>query len=174
MRKPLSPPRSQRGVVLIVGLLLLLVLTLIGVTSMRSALLEERMTGNIQDSTVAFQAAEAALREGETLLQQPVLPNFDSTNGLYPPPAAPPPRWQTINWQSNNAVRVYDGFEDAPGSLDLATARYFIEAEPPVLVPGESLSVDTPVDEVGFYRVTARGVGITGNAVAVLQSTYKR
>jgi type IV pilus assembly protein PilX len=171
-----SSRRAQRGVVLIVGLLLLLVLTLIGVTSMRSALLEERMTGNVQDSTIAFQAAEAALREGELLLQQPTLPSFDGSDGLYPPPAPPPtpPRWKSINWQADGAIRIYDGFDDAPASLARVSARYFIEEEQFVIGPGESLSVDTPLDEVGFYRITARGVGVTGNTAAVLQSTYKR
>lgn len=176
MSRSFSPPSPQHGVVLIVGLLLLLVLTMLGVTAMRSALLEERMTGNVQDNTVAFQAAEAALREGELLLQQPALPNFNGLNGLYPPPASAttPPRWQTINWQSGSAVRIYTGFEDAPANLSQVSARFFIEEQPLVVGPGESLSADTSLDEIGFYRITARGVGITGNTVAVLQSTYKR
>lgn len=176
MRRETRVLRKQRGVVLIVGLLLLLVLTMLGVTAMRGALLEERMTGNVQDNTVALQAAEAALREGELLLQQPTLPNFEGTDGFYPPPAPPPAPalWKVMDWEDDGAARIYVGFDDAPESLSRATARYFIEEQPLVVGPGESLSADTPVDEIGFYRITARGVGISGNTVAVLQSTYKR
>lgn len=166
----------QRGAVFIVGLIVLLVMTLLATTAMRSSLLEERMTGNTQDSSVAFQAAEAALREGERLLEQPVLPGFSGTAGLYPPPASPtdPPRWRTVDWDSTTAVRLYQGFEGAPGSLAQASARYFVEELPLVVGPGESLSADSPMDEIGFYRITARGRGITGDAVATLQTTYKR
>jgi type IV pilus assembly protein PilX len=165
----------QAGAVLIVGLVILLVLTLIGVTAMRSSLLEERMTGNIQDNQVAFQAAEAALRDGELALQQPTLPDFNGTDGFYGVPAATdPPRWKTLNWDSSTAVREYEGFDGAPGSLAGVSVRYFVEEMPLVIGPGESLSVDAPVDEVGFYRVTARGVGVTQETSVVLQTTYKR
>jgi Tfp pilus assembly protein PilX len=37
-----------------------------------------------------------------------------------------------------------------------------------------SLAADTPVDDVSFYRVTARGVGIAGGAAVTLQTTYRR
>jgi len=57
--------RAQRGAVLLVTLVMLLLLTLIGLASMRLASLEERMAGNLRDRQVAFQAAEAALRAGE-------------------------------------------------------------------------------------------------------------
>src|SRR3546814_12700111 len=63
-------PRSaaqQRGVALVIVLILLLVMTLLGLASMRGTLLEERMSGNLFDRSLAFQAAEAALRPGEAL-----------------------------------------------------------------------------------------------------------
>lgn len=168
-------PGAQRGAVLIVGLLLLLVLTMLGVTSMRSAMLEERMTGNVQDNVVAFQAAEAGLREGELLLQSPVLPDFNGTNGLYQAGGATqPPRWTTIDWTSSTAVRSYAGMADAPGSLPKAQARYFIEEMPTVVTPGESLGADVALDEQGFYRVTAKAVGVGGSATAMVQSSFKR
>lgn len=168
-------PARQRGAVLAVSLIILVVLTLVSVTAMRGTLIDERVSGNFADSNVALQAAEAALRDGEQILQQPLLPDFNNTNGLYQPaPAASAPRWQTINWNSAAAVRSYGGFAGAPSPLEKASARYFLEELPVLMTPGESLSADTPVDEVGMYRITARGVGIGGNAVAVLQTTYKR
>lgn len=55
------PPGRQKGIVLVVGLVFLLVLTIIGVTSLRTTTLEQRMAGNMQQRTVAFQDAEAKI-----------------------------------------------------------------------------------------------------------------
>ncbi|HFA60253.1 MAG TPA: pilus assembly protein PilX, partial [Rhodospirillales bacterium] len=42
-RRPPRAPARSRGAALVVGLLILLVITIIGLSSMRSTLLEERM-----------------------------------------------------------------------------------------------------------------------------------
>lgn len=55
------PPSRQDGIVLVVGLVFLLVLTIIGVTSLRTTTLEQRMAGNMQQRTVAFQDAETRI-----------------------------------------------------------------------------------------------------------------
>ncbi len=57
--------RQQRGVALIIVLLLLLIMTLLGLVVLRSTQLEERMSSNLYDRSLSFQAAERALREGE-------------------------------------------------------------------------------------------------------------
>lgn len=57
--------RTQSGAVLIIGLIFLLVLTLVGVTAMRGTILQERMAGNFNESTLAFQRSEEILRFGE-------------------------------------------------------------------------------------------------------------
>ncbi len=160
---------------LVVALLLLLVLTVLGVTGMRSAFLEERMTGNTQDLNVAFEAGEAALRAGEAVLRQPALPDFDSDEGLFQsadPTSAP--LWETVDWDDALAVLEYTGLDGAPGNLARVDARYFIEELPRVTSPGESLAADTAVDEAGFYRVTARATGAGSAATVMLQTTYRR
>lgn len=60
-------PRMNRqtGAVLIVALIILVILTMLGVAGVRGVALEERMTSNTLDRNLAFQVAEAALREGE-------------------------------------------------------------------------------------------------------------
>lgn len=60
-----SSARRQRGAVLIVALVMLLLLTMIGLSSMRGTSLQEAMAGNLRDGNLALQAAEAALRKGE-------------------------------------------------------------------------------------------------------------
>ncbi|MEQ1439526.1 PilX N-terminal domain-containing pilus assembly protein [Fontimonas sp. SYSU GA230001] len=187
----------QRGVVLVVGLVLLLVLTLIGVGAMRSAVLEERMTNNTQDLQIAFQFAEAGLREGEALLQLPTLPTFNNTNGLYVyhPPTDADTRyvalWNDAGTQWRNATITGDA------ALGLAHAQYLIEqvqpppppAEPPLsceaaagggAAGGGSLAADSEVQirTATCYRITARAWGATGanNAepMVILQSTFQR
>ena len=56
-------PGSQRGIALIVGLILVLALTLVGVTAMRMATMDERIAANSLFGKIAFQAAESALVE---------------------------------------------------------------------------------------------------------------
>nr|WP_295377523.1 PilX N-terminal domain-containing pilus assembly protein [Pseudoxanthomonas sp.] len=66
--RPARPARAvQRGNTLLTVLVLLLVMTLLALASLRIGSLEERMTANLFDRSLAFQATEAALREGEAL-----------------------------------------------------------------------------------------------------------
>ena len=55
----------QRGAILVIALIMLLLLTIIGLASMRGTSLQESMSGNLRDSNISLQAAEAALRKGE-------------------------------------------------------------------------------------------------------------
>lgn len=52
---------KQKGVVLVIGLLMLLVITIVGVTAMSSTTSNERMAANNQFKTISFQAAESAI-----------------------------------------------------------------------------------------------------------------
>lgn len=56
---------QQRGVSLLIVLILLLIMTLLGLASMRVGLLQEKMSGGQFDRSLSFQAVEAAVREAE-------------------------------------------------------------------------------------------------------------
>ncbi|NIM27175.1 MAG: hypothetical protein GTO67_14620 [Gammaproteobacteria bacterium] len=59
-----SPARAhQSGAVLIVAMILLVVLTLLGVTTMNTSSLQERIASNTQVQTHAFQAAETGINQ---------------------------------------------------------------------------------------------------------------
>ena len=79
----------QRGSVLIVSLILLLVMTLLGLSAMQSSLMEETMAGNVRDRNMAFQAAEAALRDADAWLYS--LPRAPQTPDLPEEIACDPP-----------------------------------------------------------------------------------
>jgi type IV pilus assembly protein PilX len=60
-REPMTARSKQAGATLIVGLVLLLVLTVVGVSGMNSATMEIAMAGNTQFQQDAFQLAEAGI-----------------------------------------------------------------------------------------------------------------
>ena len=55
----------EQGIALVTGLIFLLLMTLIGATAIQTTSLDERMAGHVRDRNLAFQAAEAALRDAE-------------------------------------------------------------------------------------------------------------
>ena len=56
-------PRHQSGAVLIVAMIILVVLTLLGVTAMNTSSLQEKIASNTQEQVHAFQAAETGLNQ---------------------------------------------------------------------------------------------------------------
>ncbi|ADV26703.1 hypothetical protein Psesu_0851 [Pseudoxanthomonas suwonensis 11-1] len=73
MSPDIRVPSRQRGASLVVVLILLLVMTLLGLAVLRGTLLEERMSANMFDRSLAFQQAESALREAEGAVRDAVL-----------------------------------------------------------------------------------------------------
>ena len=59
----------QRGAVLVISLIILLVITMLAVGSMQNTLLEEKMAGNSSDRNLAFQSTESAVREAEVFVE---------------------------------------------------------------------------------------------------------
>ncbi|MEO7241280.1 MAG: PilX N-terminal domain-containing pilus assembly protein, partial [Variovorax sp.] len=67
MKRPLHSSHRQRGVALVVSLILLALVSLAALGSMRSVALEARMSASSYDRNLGFQAAETGLREAEGL-----------------------------------------------------------------------------------------------------------
>ena len=86
----LNYPHKQQGAILIVALIMLLLLTIIGLSSMRGTSIQESMSGNLRDSNLSLQAAEAALRLGEQIVSTKLADNSLGTleagpqTGTYP------------------------------------------------------------------------------------------
>ncbi|MFN3985374.1 MAG: PilX N-terminal domain-containing pilus assembly protein [Rhodocyclaceae bacterium] len=66
---PVSRPQDQRGIALVVALILLVIATLTGISGIRSSTMQERMTGNMYDRSIAFQAAESAFLAAQAHLE---------------------------------------------------------------------------------------------------------
>lgn len=172
MRNFIMKHFSQRGMVLITGLVFLIVLTLIATSIMDSSVFAEKMTYNSRDTTSAFEAAESALGDGELWIQNQITApkpvtacstppclvwNYDALGNFYSQSGS----W----WQSQGRAfsTTLSGVATQP--------RYIIEYYS--YVPYE-LSPEATSQGKGyyFYRVTARGNGISNNAYAVVQSIY--
>lgn len=170
---------SERGGALIAGLVVLLILTVIGTAGMKSTVLEQKMAGNARSLSIAFQAADTALRMGESQLADAALnwgrDQFTCANGKYLPTgcfAGSDPVWKQIDdlglWTDPNAVTLYMGTLSQINAN--ALPGYIVEALP-VRRTLES-GAESPVTLL--YRVTARGVGNTADAVVMVQSTFRR
>lgn len=164
---------NENGAVLVVSLMLLLVMTLIGVTAVQTTTLEEKMSGNARDRELAFHSAEVALREGESYLGQTALPSFNDSSGLYQPDRS---LWRSVDWTDSTKVKIASGMDDAVDSDVLARKpSYYLEELAETVTTGTSVVIgfgSPPV--IGNYRVTAHGYGGSEAAEVVLQSTYRR
>ena len=69
IHRNLNYPDNQRGWVLVVGLVVLVMLTILSMALMKTTRLEEKMAGATWDMNLSFQAAETALRAAETTIE---------------------------------------------------------------------------------------------------------
>lgn len=172
-----STAARERGVVLVITLILLLVLTLVGLAATTSTSLEEKMTANQRDMQVAFQAAEAALRDGENQVQNVNPGDFNNTGGMFSQSTSTITDFDTYAttsssaWTDSNSVSYVTTLDPAPASQP----RYFIVlTSATAQSSGQSLASDQPAVSNIVFDIYARGVGLSGNSVVILQSSYAR
>jgi len=167
---------AQRGAILVTSMLLLIVLTVLGVTMMRMTNMQERMAGNTRDLNLSLQGAEAALRAGEARLAPGVLTErplatavagclFCARNSL---PVAIYDigqfDWKTLGQEYGAAGKDIDELDRDP--------RYVI-AELGYVPDGYAQGQDPPTGR-DFYQITGFSSGATGQTNTVLQSTFPR
>lgn len=68
-RRQFKVPAQQRGAVLYIALMLLILLSLLGIVGMQVASMQERMSSNYRAVNVAFQAGEQAVRDTERSIE---------------------------------------------------------------------------------------------------------
>ena len=182
-REPRVYKHAERGVALVVALVLLVVATLIGLAGIRGTSLQERMSANMYDRSLAFQRAEAALRAAEEAIttnwQIAALGGSDcspTSGNLCGTVPAANAVWRSVGGTYN----VND--DKSPG-----TPQYFIQfmgtgnAENTLGLEANAdygnYGNSYPPDNVAYYRVTARSsapADAGDRSIVVLQSTVKR
>ena len=184
--------RRQKGSVLAVSLVILLVLTILGVNSMSSLLLEEKMAGNTRQTMVASQAAEVALRAGEDWIRANVSASthvsqfWAGTVGYYSHAGTlnlPPASFDMVDdttWVANSVAVNITAIDPVGPKTSLVSQdpRYIVE----YLGRVSEDNSDDPLDVVNdvvvdkreyAFRVTAIGWGENTNARFLAQSTYR-
>ncbi|MFN3333379.1 MAG: pilus assembly protein [Caldilinea sp.] len=179
-------PCQQRGAVLVVSLILLVLVTLFGMLVVRNVANDERLAGFIYDRNLALQAAEAALREGEAVAAAQArsgnggFPPYDDRDSTCPVYAinfcinglcAKPDKDCTPRWLATN----FYGWRYAPavgtGSLMLYP-QYFVEYLGNTFPCSPYLDCSQPANCNCFrYRITARSQA-AGRAQVMLQSVF--
>ncbi len=154
---------AQHGAVLVVSLMILLLMTLLGVTAMRTANFELVMATNTQARSTAMAAAENALVDGEV----DITTNFggtplfdwsaDTTDGMYitgdtVQGVGGGTVLNDVSWEG--ADQSADGFKDGPSG-----GKYTLEYLGPFTTAGASLTLGggAGADKRYLYRISGRG-----------------
>ena len=169
--------KNQHGSILIISLMILVVLTMIGVSSMSSTSLQERMAGNFRDRQIAFQAAEMTLAYAEDYARNNInsASIFNNTNGYYKEHDGPT-SFNAFNasWWSNTGSQVL------PTTISQVRTqpRYVIEYRGDIgESEGTSINLSGYGESAGGgiisnFRVTVRATGLSDNTQVILQSNY--
>jgi type IV pilus assembly protein PilX len=168
--------RRERGAALVTSLLMLLVMTVLGLAAMQVTRMEERMAGNSRDVNVAFQGAEAGLRDSEDLIRvmtaRPGTCGSLGCGGIY-----------QLGLLSSDLRDQDDAWWVANGrEYGVAGTKEMTEAtrDPRIVTDdmgfiSDSLTVGHgPPEGRNFYRITSSSTGASATANVVVESTYTR
>lgn len=167
----------QRGAVLIVGLIILLLMTMIGLTAMQGTSQQERMSGNLRDGNVALQAGEAAVRLGERM----TIYDREEKSGTYVEAVSDNTRGQRRDpgeakdthsalWStsSNTNIKLDDLGEAEPTSKTAKAPSYM--AEKLLNFPASPSEGMPPKSTLDAFRVTGYGTGGRETSESLVQS----
>lgn len=147
---------AQRGAVLIVSLVFLLLLTLLATSSMQNATLQEKVAGTLTRRDASFQSAETALRIAEAKI---LAPGFSQPPCSSPTECLPPPEALTLSSSGTGAASGVDWFATRGGFYGI---QHVGQTDQPAGGADGQLW--------NLYRVTA--IGIEGDSRTVLESIH--
>jgi type IV pilus assembly protein PilX len=196
---PLPRRRAERGISLVMVMLILVVVSILGVGAAQIAIMGERSTRNDRDQQVAWQAAEAALIDAEFDMRDPAPATsrqtlFDAKNqvaffsgcgtaasvtggksvGLCALNSSGKPAWLTADFTETSATATTTELGTFTGRSFASGGKGVQPAQRPRYV------IEVMPDPVGdasnptyIYRVTAMGFGPRTDIQAMLQMIYR-
>ncbi|MFV8784173.1 pilus assembly PilX family protein [Microbulbifer sp. SA54] len=179
MHRNLSPALAgQRGAVLAISMIVLLVLTLIGVSAARTVLLEEKMTFASRDAKVALEVAEALVKAAEVEIENmSTTGDFGVANHLHPEGEGPNNLMDSASWATNNAVTKAVKMEKPDGTA--LSGRYYIELAGNANKedPADNITVGgygqtTGGGEIQVFRIVAQGQGLSEGTTRTIISHF--
>jgi len=183
----------ERGTALIFALVMLLLLTLLGITAVTTSSLQERMAGNMRDQYMAQQAGDSIVLDGQSwVLHQdtkpvytPCPPASDATGYIWGSDCLPaavaafvgaaagPNWWLTANdkWWLKYGL---------PSSISTNKMDNYVVQEPLYLIEKiQRTEIDDP--ELGkpkkylyFFRTTGWSVGTSNYARGLFQDVFSK
>jgi len=171
----------QKGAVLAVGLILLLLMSLLGSITISRVNTSERLAGSERDANSAFQAAESALLEGERWINDLVMvtppetvdecAGEDCQSAIWRGDGVDLVRngqpWSRIDWETVGRTMAHSDSNVAMTEI-AEQPRYVIE----YIGPQAAATPGSP--DMHYYRITTRARGTTANSEVILQSIYRR
>lgn len=168
---------GDRGFVLVVGMLFLIIMSLFAVAMFRSVGVQESIAGNTRDKQRAFEAAYNAMKYGEWWLGlgnggtgtdcEPKVTTVTVSSGIQVcrQPLANP---MAVPWATRAEYKPVTMTVEAGGGMAGTDINY--QRRPGLYVQYLGASPDRRYQ---LYRVSAAGSGGNENTAAVLQSTVE-
>jgi type IV pilus assembly protein PilX len=171
--------RQHGGFVMVVVLIFLVILTLIGISGMRTTRAQEQMTGGRFERVTALTSSHAGLSDGRDYVLQP---DFDPNSGAF--------RVRDVStsaligttgegWTVNSWVLANTDWYTGPDALPFGTGNgetytlARVNRNPAFIVdrlPSEQTQNAVPYQ---IFRVTARGEGARAENAALTQSIIR-
>lgn len=179
--------RRQSGVALAVALILLVVVTLVGLAAVSGTIMQQKMSANFYDRSIAFQSDEAAMRQAGLAIQAATgaapAGFFDCSPGSGNLCQSNPFNDSTV--PASNITTVANGAYNA-GGMVAGSPQYIVQYLGRFAVPIPNVKVISscsgygpcaPSQMTDFYRITARSsdpASVGGRAYVVLQSVFRK
>lgn len=186
-----EPTSKQQGISLVIVMIFLVILSVLGISAMQSSTLSSRIARNEADRNLAFQAAEAALRDGELDARNLKVDTTECASG------APGCRATIIDRASGFNDSCTDGLCCSSASAGCGTAAAVLpvwavasrwdDGGGSVVYGSVTGAISIPVvsrqprylleyfakSDAPVYRVTAVGFGANDTTQVMLQSTIR-
>ncbi len=169
---------KQRGVTLVVSLMILLILTMLGLTSIQRATTDLAMAGNQRETALMFDAAEAGVVSAENYIGASITnaDYNDASLGLYTvladePTYYSPNYYDGATWTgaSQTATTSIDAYEQPRYMIEYLGDRHQ-NALAVVNIGGYGTQQTGEI--VSIYRSTSRGTGLSGSSFRFIQAYY--
>lgn len=185
-----ASPRRNSGFILIITVMFMAILLIFSISTLNMNVMQERMVGNSKDQNLAFQAAEAALRDAETDIQNNAgtyvfsaacAQGLCTTATIGATPGTPV--WQTTAWANdlaagdsgNQVSRVYGSITGATILANVAQQPHYIieQMDNVIVTQGQSVALGVkPTALAKSYRITVTATGSKLETKATIQSIY--
>ncbi|CAA0121587.1 Uncharacterised protein [Halioglobus japonicus] len=164
--------RLEQGAALVVSLILLLIMTIIGISAMNGARLEVSMAGMMQREELALRAAERTLTAAERYIENKPVPLDDSIDGHYPAENdldTSVTDWTEIVSVNKTGIPQLSGLGEKDELVVEDLGEFTAGGHLGELMVGDEIHGD----RFDAYRITTRSE-TEGKAVRIVESTYTK